>query len=408
MVSSKRFFQSFRSPIVLFVVALVLAGGGGGAGFWIGTHKTSVAEAEHQADLTTFWKAWTILNQNAFTTPVVKNQVDGAISGMVASLNDPYTVYLPPAVNAQFESTLQGSFGGIGAEMIVKDSQLTVESVLSGTPSEKSGLKAQDVILTIDGKKAGEMTFTDAINAIRGDKGTTVHLTIARAGESKPLSFAIVRDTIVVNSVTSSTLGANNSIAYIKVAEFGQDTTAAFQTALQAAVTNNSKGLIVDLRDNPGGYVEAAKAMIGMVLPSTVTSDQTVLKNRVAVLVRSKDGSEDKQVAGATVIAPTLPIVVLVNGGSASASEIFSGAMKDYKRATVVGTQTFGKGSVQDLIDLGNGGSIKVTIAKWFTPLGVGIDGKGITPDITVTLPTDVTPSTSDVQIQKALTILNP
>ncbi len=398
--------RSLSRKIGVVLLSLVVLAGVGFGGFYIGVRKAPTSP-DGKPDLGLFWKAWDIVNAN-FDGDTMNStgRVDGAISGMVSSLKDPFTFYLAPSENKLFQSDLQGNFGGIGADLISDNGQLTIQSVLSGTPAEKSGLLAKDIIIKIDGKKVANMPFNDAINAIRGTKGTVVTLNIERAGETAARDVSVTRDTITIKSVLTDTLGADKNIGYIKVNEFGQDTTQDFMTALQGVVKENRKGLIIDLRNDPGGYLDAAKAMIGMVLPATITSDQAVLKKRVAVLERSKDGSENQDVAGDTIIAPNLPIVVLVNGGSASASEIYAGAMKDYKRATVLGTQTFGKGSVQTLIDLGNGGSIKVTIAKWFTPLGVGIDGKGITPDIVVDLPQSVVPSTSDVQIQKALDIL--
>jgi carboxyl-terminal processing protease len=407
-VAGRRLYNARVWQIGIITLAIVVVAGASGiGGYYLGTHKSSVNSATTVAgvDLGTFWKAWGIVNDKFFgdTTDTTK-RVDGSISGMVASLNDPYTVYLAPKQNKLFQSGLQGNFGGIGAELEVKNNLLTIVSVLEGTPSEKSGLKPEDIITQIDGKKTADMAFLDAIDMIRGDAGTKVTLTIVRAGVDKAFPVEVTRDTIVVKSVSTDTLGTNKDIAYIKVNQFGEDTVTAFQAALVA--TKGKKGLVLDLRNNPGGFLNAAVQMIGMVIPATPAGDSTVLQQRTAVLERDKDKSEHPYKATNAPIADTIPMVVLVNGGSASASEIFSGAMKDYQRATVLGTQTFGKGSVQDLVDLGNGGSIKVTIAKWFTPLGTGIDGKGITPDTIITLPDSVTPSKTDAQVQKALEIL--
>ena len=357
-------------------------------------------------DFSLFWKAWNVINDKYYGSKNDSKQVDGAISGMVASLGDPYTVYLPPSDNSLFQSDLQGNFGGIGAELTAKDGQLTVMSALSGTPAEKAGLKGGDVISEVDGVKTAGMNEDDAINKIRGTVGTSVVLTIVRPGVDQPFKVTLTRQTITVKSVTASSIGEGNSIAYIKVNEFGQDTADAFEAALKDAKASNKQGLVIDLRDDPGGYLDQAVRMIGMMIPSSVNSDKQVLKDRTAVLERSKDGSETPDKSAEAPIWDTQKTVVLMNSGSASAAEIFSGAMRDYGRAKLVGTKSFGKGSVQQLQDLGNGGSIKVTIAKWFTPLGVGIDGKGLNPDVEVDLPDGTVPSTSDVQVAKALELL--
>lgn len=386
------------------LVCILLLGAGVGAGFELGK-RHATGTATNEADLTYFWKAWDIINSKFYGDTSPDKRVNGAITGMVAGLGDPYTVYLDPTQNKIFTQDLQGSFGGIGAELQAKNGQLVIQSVLDGTPSKTAGLLPGDVILKIGGTDVGKMTFNEAIDKIRGEKGSTVVLTIGRADKDQPFDVTVTRDTITVQSVKTDSLGKDKSVAYIKVNQFGQDTADAFRTALNQAVTDNKKGIIIDLRNNPGGYLDAALDMIGMVLPKTTDKTEGPLVNHIGVIERGKDG-EKQQPASLEAIAPTLPITVLVNAGSASASEIFSGAMKDYGRAQVIGTKTFGKGSVQVLTDLGNGGSIKVTVAKWFTPLGTGIDGTGIEPDIKVALPADTTDSETDVQVQKALEIL--
>jgi carboxyl-terminal processing protease len=371
-----------------------------------GLSSSVPSDISTKADFSYFWKSWQIVNDKFFGTVDDTKRLNGAISGMVAGLGDPYTVYLAPSDNAIFQSSLKGEFDGIGAELTMKDNYVTVVSPLPGSPAEKAGIKAQDIITKVDDKKTADYTFNDVVNLIRGPKGTTVTLTIVRANVDKPLTITVTRDTIVIKSVSSDSVGANKEYAYIKINEFGADTVDGVRTAMQTAVTQNKKGMIIDLRSNPGGYLDAAVQIIGMVIPNSVTSDKQPLKDRVAVITKDKQGGSTETRATNAAIADKLPLVVLVNGGSASASEIFSGAMKDYGRAKLVGTQTFGKGSVQDLVNLGNGGSIKVTVAKWFTPLDNGIDGKGITPDYIVDLPDGTTPSTSDAQMAKALDVL--
>jgi len=397
------------------VLVLAIAGTSGVGGYYAGRRSVGVAPnaALHpdatigsKVDFSTFWQAWNAIDNNFVGTADNQKRLDGAISGMAASLGDPYTVYMPKSESDQFQSDLQGSFGGIGAELEVKNGLLTVVDALDGTPADKGGIKSGDVIIEIDGKKTDGMNFNDAVAKIRGTVGTKVTLTIGRAGSDQPLKITLTRDTVVVKSVKTDTIGAGKNIAYIKVNQFGADTADLFKQALQDAVSSNKKGAVIDLRNDPGGFLDAAVSMIGMVIPDTVTSDQAHLRSRVAVEEKDKQGHETDTPSTQTAIAPNLPMVVLVNGGSASASEIFSGAMKDYKRATVLGTQTFGKGSVQNLLPLDNGGSIKVTIAKWFTPLGTGIDGKGITPDVITELPADAVMSTTDAQANQAVGLL--
>ncbi|HSI20885.1 MAG TPA: S41 family peptidase [Verrucomicrobiae bacterium] len=389
-----------RFAAAVLVCALLVAGGVG-VGYVLG-QRQSVAAGD-KADLGTFWKAWGIIDKKFFGDTSTEKRLEGAISGMVAGLGDPYTTYLEPKQNKVFQEDLQGSFGGIGSELSVKSGQLVIMSVLDDTPSSRAGLRANDVIISIDGAETADMSFVDAIDKIRGDEGSTVKLSIGREGEEKALAIDVIRDVIVVKSVITDKLGTNKDIGYIKVNQFGQDTSQAFRQALVDA--KDSKGVVIDLRNNPGGYLNASLQMIGMVLPQTPTKDDAVLGRRVGVTEKDKDGDKELP-AGRDIILDTMPLVILVNEGSASASEIFAGAMKDYARAKVIGVKTFGKGSVQELQELGNGGSIKVTVAKWYTPLGTGIDGTGIEPDMVVELPEDVTASKDDVQVKKALEIL--
>lgn len=402
-------------PFFILLVLILLMGLAASSGYYYAFARLNLNPAEvtsasptgTKVDFGVFWQAWKLLDTKSFHQPDNTKRLDGAISGMTASIGDPYTVYLAPTESNLFQSQLEGSFGGIGAELVVRNQQLVVSSPLDGSPAEKAGLKAQDIITEIDGQKVADLNFNAAIAKIRGTKGTTVTLTLVRpASSDQPFKLTITRDTITVKSVKTESIGPDTSIAYVKVNEFGADTTSLFRAALQDAKSANKKGLVIDLRNDPGGYLDSAVAMVGMLIPDSVQSDQAKLKNRVAVLVRSKDGTEQAQSSHEAAILDTLPVVVVVNGGSASASEIFSGALRDYGRAKLVGAKTFGKGSVQDLTPLTNGGTMKITIAKWFTPLGTGIDGSGLQPDISVDLPDGQTISSSDAQITRALQVL--
>ena len=391
------------------VIILVLVGAGGMTGYGLGMQKGQ-KEAQNgtagHPSLTNFWDAWDIVNDKFYGDLNSNAQMDGAISGMVAALGDRFTTYLAPTESTLFKSSIAGKFGGIGAELEVVNQQLTIIAPLSGTPAEAAGLKANDVISKIEGADTGKMSLNEAIDKIRGDKGTTVKLTIARPGADKPFDVTLTRDIIVVKSVTTDSIGADKSIAYIKVNQFGDDTTAAYKQAMTDAVASGKKGLVIDLRNDPGGLLSTAIDMIGMMIPAHPTGTDSHLVKRIAVREKYKDLHEDDQITTADPISDSLPTVVLINSGSASAAEIFAGAMHDYNRATLIGEKSFGKGSVQTLVDLPNGGSIKVTIAHWLTPLGSEIHGIGITPDTTVTLADGQKPTEDDAQVQKALDVL--
>ena len=363
------------------------------------------ATAQGQVDFAPFWQAWNLINQQFVGKPDSQKMLNGAISGMASGLSDPYTLYFDPAASQIFQSGLQGSFGGIGAELSYPNSQLTVDGTIDGTPAYKAGLRAGDAIVSINGKKASSLSFSDSILAIRGTIGSTVDLQVVRAGEQAPLDFKIVRGTITVDSVKTESIGAGGSIAYIRVTQFGDNTAAEFQKALESAKSSGKKGLLIDLRNNGGGFVDTSAKMIGMLIPQK-PSGADKLKERSVVLERYKDSTEHVRTTDQAPVLDSLPMAVLVNGGSASASEIFSGAMRDYGRAKLVGAKTYGKGSEQDLQQLDNGGSIKVTIAKWFTPLGTGIDGTGLQPDVTVDQSPASDITSSDAQAAKALELL--
>lgn len=406
---------------LVFLVSLLsvlLLAGAAGTGYLVGKRSDTPATAANASldadaatlaksiDLSNFWDSWSTLNDKFYGELSTDKRVDGAIGGMVAGLGDPYTVYLAPKQNKIFKSTIEGKFGGIGAELEIRNNLLTIVAPLQGTPAEKAGLKAGDVILKIDGNSVEKMSFVDAIDMIRGEKGTKVTLNIARADSEAPFDLELVRDTITIKSAKEDDSWDNPTYGYIRINQFGDDTAEIFKNYVTKITTEGKKGLIVDLRNNPGGLVNKAVDMVGMLIPDTIKSDDKNLAERVVLKEVYKSKPEDVYRATNKTIAPTLPIVVLLNEGSASASEIFAGALRDYGRATLVGTKSFGKGSVQDLVPLKNGGSIKVTVAHWFTPKGVEINGKGIQPDVAVTLGKTETISTSDAQVLKALELL--
>lgn len=324
-------------------------------------------------DLSLYWKVWNKLENSYLDQTKVsddENLVYGSIKGLVGALDDPYTVFMTPVETKEFEENLNGSLEGIGAELTVEDGMLVVLSPLKNSPAEKAGLKPGDIIFQIDGETTADMTLFDAIMTIRGEKGTTVTLTILRRDTEEPIEVDIVRDTIEVESVTYENL--EGDIAYISINQFSDNTTEEFEKAVQDILLKDPKGLILDLRYNGGGYLDISVD----ILSELVGGD----KDAVKIVSRDKEMEESIKVWDNAKL-PEVPLVVLVNEGSASASEILAGAIQDHKRGLIMGNQTYGKGSVQEIEMLDDGSSLRLTIAKWLTPSGRDIDKMGIAPD---------------------------
>lgn len=299
----------------------------------------------------------------------------GSIQGLVQSYKDPYTAFFPPQQAKEFKTVVSGSFSGVGMEVGMKDGVITVVAPLKKSPAEKAGMKPDDKILKINGTSTDGMATDQAVNLIRGEKGTKVTLTIFRKGESKTRDITIVRDTIEVPVVETQTV---KDAFVISIASFNEKSPEKFQAALQEFAASKKKNLIIDLRNNPGGYLEAAVLMSSFFFPQ----DKVIVSEDF-----TRTGAKNVHVSkGFNAIPQDVKIVILVNKGSASASEIFSGAFQDYGRAKIVGEQSFGKGSVQEYIELPTGESLKVTVARWLTPNGNSISEKGITPDISIPL----------------------
>jgi carboxyl-terminal processing protease len=350
------------------------------------------AYLEDDVDFRQFWDVWNLVKESFYRQPVSdKALYYGAIKGMVSAADDRYTVYFDPEEAAQFTSDLEGNFDGIGAEIGVKDDQLTVVAPLPDSPAEKAGLMAGDRILFIDDTDTTGMAVEEAVSLIRGPKGTQVTLTITHDGVQDATDVTITRDTITVNSVEWKMEG---DIAYISIYTFNHDTSGLFNQAVNDALAANAKGIILDLRGDPGGLltsaIDVASAWVGY--------DTVVIE---------KSQGEATPYPG--VSAPRLggiPTVVLVDGGSASGSEIVAGALQDYGYATIVGAQTFGKGSVQDYQDLADGSAVKITVAEWNTPKGRTIHEVGITPDAAIDYTIDDFHAGRDPQKDKAVEIL--
>jgi carboxyl-terminal processing protease len=347
-------------------------------------------------DFNLFWNVWDLLKKDYVDQSKLddKTMFYGALKGLVESTGDPYTMFMEPKIAKEFSDDLAGTFEGIGAELGKKNNIITIVAPLAGMPAEKVGLKAGDQIYAVNGESTAGLTIDEAVNKIRGPKGTEVTLTIFRDGFEKTKDFKIIRQTIIVKSVKTSM--SADKIFTITITNFNDDTSELFKNAAAQALEKNPKGIILDLRNNPGGYLETAIDV------ASEWIDQ-------GVVVSEQFSSEKKNDYSHRGLArlKNFPTVVLVNQGSASASEIVAGALKDDGKATIVGMKTFGKGSVQTLEDISDGSSIKITVAKWLTPKGYNINEQGIAPDVEVDLTVDDYNKNKDPQMDKALEILN-
>lgn len=343
-------------------------------------------------DFNLFWQVWNKIKGDYAYQPVDEVKMFyGAIEGMAASLGDPYSVFFEPQVASDFKSDLAGQFEGIGAEIGIKNNALIVVAPLLDSPAEKAGLKAGDKILAIDGKDTRGMALDAAVKLIRGKRGTQVKLTISRDGFSSAKDYEITRDKIVIKSVQWHMEG---DVAYIKVLQFGDETAKDFDSVVSKVVLKNPKGIILDLRNNPGGYLDAAIKMAGEWVP-----------NDVVVYERSKGKDEGFKAFGKGRLKD-FKTVILIDKGSASASEIVSGALKDWNKATLVGEKSYGKGSVQDYSEFSDGSALKLTIALWLTPKGTSINGQGIEPNVAVAVSDADAQAGKDPQLDKAKELL--
>ncbi len=409
----------FWGTFVAVVVAIIALGSVFFGGVYVGYNSRPAVEQvagvsnkeslkPEDVDFTPFWQAWNILNEkyvngNSTSTEEVKNEekVWGAISGMVAALGDPYTVFLPPEEKKQFEDDIAGNFSGVGMEVGVKDAMLTVVAPLANSPAKRAGIKAGDKIIAIDGAVAAEMTVDEAIGKIRGPEGTIIKLTVLtpeRAGEAEalPREVAIKREIIAIPTIETEL--TSDHIFIIRLYNFSANSPELFAGALREFSTSKTNRLVLDLRGNPGGYLEAAVDMASWFLP----------KGKVIVWEHQVEGKEDVayRSKGYDAFNDNLKMVILVDRGSASASEILAGALSEYGVATLVGETTFGKGSVQELIPVTADTSIKVTIARWLTPKGVSISKAGLKPNVPVELDVEAFKKGKDTQLEKAIELL--
>ncbi len=390
--------------IALFIIAAFLFGIYVGSKDTLDIYKiTSISNKEPQvetnADFAPFWKAWNTINEKSPDAKNIDDQkrVYGAISGLVDALNDPYSVFFNPEESKAFQEEIAGNFTGVGMEVGVKNKILTVVAPIKDTPAERAGIRPGDQILKIDKTITSGLEVDKAVKLIRGEKGTTVTLTIFREGLKEPKEIKIVRDTI--NMPTLDAELRPDGIFVIKLYSFSANATNLWNQSMKKLMESGSKKLILDLRGNPGGYLDAAVDISSWFLPGgkvVVTEDYG--NNKKPRVFRSR---------GYNSFGDDLKFVILINGGSASASEIVAGAMQDHKKAILVGEKSFGKGSVQEVLEMTKDTLLKITVAKWLTPNGHLIHEKGLNPDHEIKISTKDFEAKKDPQMDKALELLN-
>jgi carboxyl-terminal processing protease len=396
--------KHIHTGIRIFVVILCLCGiflGGVYVGFEnrpASSKITGLINKEPEAiaagaDFGPFWKAWNLVQEKfpGADKTTAQQHVYGAIKGMLASFGDPYTMFFTPEESKVFESEIAGEFGGVGMEMAQKDGILTVVAPLKNTPAYKAGILANDKIVKINDKSTKNITTDGAIDLIRGEPGTKVSITIAREGASEFKIFDLTRGKISIPTVDTE-FRKDAGVFVIKLYSFSAQSPELFRKALTEFADSGSTKLVLDLRNNPGGYLDAAVSMASWFLPE----GEVVVKE---IGKTAKDSIVHKS-KGPGIFKDKIDMVILVNKGSASASEILAGALSEYGTATLMGQQSFGKGSVQELMKLTNDTSIKITVAKWYTPKGVSISDNGLTPKVILENNKDIT---KDDQLEKAI-----
>lgn len=394
--------------IAIVVLGAVLVASGGWIGWTFGRNYpknvvvtqaaniTPNASTTNVADFSTFWAAWQDIERDSLWVPSTtpNARMYGAITGLAGSLGDPYTEFFTPDDSNQFQQNITGNFGGIGAELGENTStQVVVIAPLAGTPAAQAGLKPEDIIAAINGSSTAGMSVDQAVNLIRGPVGTKITLSIFRQGWSAPKDFTMTRATIQVPTVQLSMKG---DIAVIQMAEFTQDADGLFYDALKKAVENNAQGIVIDLRNDPGGYLQVAVDIAGYFLKPGSPVVKEVGRSVPEVDYKSE---------GSGALS-NMPVAILINNGSASAAEILSGALHDDRQVALVGQRSFGKGTVQQIEDLPDGSSLKITVAHWVLPSGRILDHDGLQPDYPVTITDAQVAAHQDPQLAKALQVV--
>lgn len=397
--------EDLKTNILVIILAAIFFGGVGYrlglAGFDIELRKNppqikivNLAPVGGTLDFSLFWEAWRLLNEKSVEKPLApKNLLYGALRGLAASLNDPYTVFLTPEQGSALDSSLNGQYEGVGAELGVKDNQLVVIAPLEGSPAQRIGVKAGDKILKIDDKETGGLSLNDAVGLIRGREGTTVDLTIQR-GKAAPIVFKIKREKITVSSLKWEK--KEGGLVYLRLSRFGEDTNRDWDRVVREILTlpeGERQGLVLDLRSNAGGYLDSA----------VYIASEFLTGGGIVVAEQFGDGARRDFAVSRHGDFLRTPVVVLVNQGTASAAEILAAALRDQRGVKLVGLKTFGKGSVQESLDLTDGSKLHVTVAKWLTPKGEVINGKGLNVDVEVDIKDEDVNNGKDPQLEKAL-----
>jgi carboxyl-terminal processing protease len=359
--------------------------------------ENKYSDKTEQIDFQLFWKVWDIVDKKFIDELDYQRMLYGATSGMVASLQDPYTIFMDPKASVDFQEEIEGTFEGIGAEIGIKNEQLTIIAPLSSSPAEKAGIKAKDIILKIDGEETKGMSLIEAVSKIRGERGTQVTLTVIRDEFDEPQDFVITRETIEIESVKwELRKKGEKDIAYIELSHFGEDTPEKFKEIITDVLSRGIDGIILDLRNNTGGFLESSIEVASEFLsPEKVVAIESFSDGRKNEF-KSQNGSRLTNIATA----------VLINEGTASASEIVAGALRDQRGIKLIGKKTFGKGSVQELEKFDDGSSLRISIAEWLTPSGKNINGEGLNPDIEVELTDEDYDKDRDPQLEKALEVI--
>lgn len=396
-------FQKFQRILITFLIAVGFFYGGyyfGKRGFLFEVRKnppkievTNRYPADGEVDFALFWEVWDILNSTYLERPInPQDMIYGAISGMVNSLGDPYTSFLPPEVNESFMDSMGGKYEGIGAELSQKDGSLIVVAPLDGSPAKAAGIKAGDRILAIEEQSTAGMSVSEAVSIIRGDSGTKIKLTI-QTGTNDPREITITRGVITVSSVTWEDKGEGT--AYIRISRFGTDTNKEWDKSVSELNVKMSEldAVIIDVRGNPGGYLESA-----------VHIAEDFYRGKPVLFEETSTGDQIPFSTTKVGVFKDIPAVfVLIDQGSASASEILAAALRDNVSAKLIGVKSFGKGTIQDSRDFEDGSGLHITIAKWLTPEKQWVHGNGLEPDILVEITDEDLNNDFDSQLNKAL-----
>ena len=404
-----------KLPIIAIAISLLMLGGIFGIGYLAGTQNNSDPATDTSSnlfltkdiekdnvDFETFWLVWDIINSKYVTHEMPSNEtkMNQAVAGLVSSLNDPYSLFLPKVESEKFSEGVTGEFQGVGMEIGIRDEVLVVIAPLKDTPAFNAGIKSGDFVIAIDDKSTFGLSIQESVDLIRGEKGTSVKLTIVREGEDQVLEIDVVRDLIKVPAMETEI--RDDGIYVVELSMFSPNAVELFDIAMRELRTTGGDKLIIDLRNNPGGYLNSSVDIASYFLPAG------------KIVVRESYGSSSPELTFRTrqVIDfetfsnKDLELVILINEGSASASEILAGALREHNEVVLIGMQSFGKGSVQELIPLPNEASLKLTVARWLTPNGISISEEGLTPDIEIDITKEDYEELRDPQLEKAVEYL--